>query len=188
MTHEEYKNNLIDIEKPLIKEYEKILKDTNPVCVLEVGSGWGLFSRACMEYSDAKLITIDKGTYHDLKQYTERTKGFESRIKKITADSHEYLKELIKDIAFFDFIFVDGDHTEPGAKQDIKECWQLLDNGGTMMIDDCFHKCNWDKLDTGEFNFGVTIAVWSFLQAHRDEIKSVEIRPVAHGLILIHKK
>jgi hypothetical protein len=39
----------------------------------------------------------------------------------------------------FDLILVDGDHSEPGATQDMKNAWDKLSINGAMVIDDLIH-------------------------------------------------
>jgi predicted O-methyltransferase YrrM len=53
-------------------------------------------------------------------------------------DSHKYLRTLArgKDKLRFNLICVDGDHTLTGARQDLEDCFVLLDVGGILVFDD----------------------------------------------------
>lgn len=52
----------------------------------------------------------------------------------VQANSHELLPELHG--RRFDLIFVDGDHTIPGARRDLTDGWRLLEAGGVLVMDD----------------------------------------------------
>lgn len=192
ITHEEFYNGLQPIEQKLVDFYQNVLEMEKPKEILEVGSGWGIFSRSAIDFTDAKIMTIDKNGGYGLPQFEKHTAGFENRLNKIVEDSHVLLPKMEathKD--FFDFIFVDGDHTQEGAAKDISQSWLLLKSGGMMMIDDVFHKENWRcfKHDIQEFGFGVTIALWGFLQAHESEFDGYPILITrGHGIVLIKKK
>ena len=192
LTKDEFYNGLQEIEKPLVRMYQAILEEAKPKIVLEVGSGWGLFSRSVMDHTDAKEITLDKIAGYGLAQFEKNTDGFQDRIERIVEDSHTLLPRMEVDWKEkFDVIFVDGDHTQDGAAKDLSQAWPLLKPGGTMLVDDVFHKSNWHcfKHEIGEFNFGVTRALWGFIQAKYEEFdEQPGIFPVAHGVVVIRKK
>lgn len=52
-------------------------------------------------------------------------------------------------------------------------------------------KSNWQYFENAEkkmeFNFGVTRALWGFIQANRDSMSGIEIVPVVHGMMKIRK-
>lgn len=191
ITREEFISGLQEIEKDLLVFYERFLKEEKPKIVLEVGSGWGLFSRSVMEWSEAKVITLDKIGGYGLPQFIKHTEGFKDRIERIVEDSHVILPRMEAEWKEkFDVIFVDGDHGQDGAAKDLSQAWPLLKPGGTMMVDDVFHKSNWHcyKHEIGEFNFGVTRALWGFIQAKREEFEfAPKIIAVAHGVVVIKK-
>ena len=45
MTYQEFWDGLEEIEKPLIEVFRDVIQRVDPKIVLEIGSGWGLFSR-----------------------------------------------------------------------------------------------------------------------------------------------
>src|SRR5574337_1993257 len=61
-----------------------------------------------------------------------------TNVTYLDGDSHDLVKTLPKDQPF-DFITVDGDHSQHGAKQDLEECWSLLAVNGLLFFDDVFH-------------------------------------------------
>lgn len=52
-------------------------------------------------------------------------------IRKKSVDAYEDLKDFR-----FDFIYVDGDHTEAGVYLDGMRCWEILLEGGYLLFDD----------------------------------------------------
>lgn len=163
MDWKEFKEDLAWHEKEVADFYKELLEDFLPTRILEVGSGWGIFSRSALEVPDTKIITIDVKTRSRLGQYLSRVKGFEDRIEMICGDSRDILKEMIAKKRKFQFIFVDGDHRLEGAYKDLQNAWDLLDEGGTILLDDLWHDYNWEQLPTGDLHFGVTKALAKFL-------------------------
>lgn len=184
-------NSLLPIEKPIIDFFRNYLDLKRPKSVLEVGSGWGLFTRCVAELTTAEHITVDKTGGYGLKDFLRNTEGFEQRFTRLEEDSHKLLpgKELEWNKKF-DLIYVDGDHTQDGAAKDLRDVWPLLAPGGSILIDDVFHKCNWDPdpANPSGFNFGVARALWGFLQAHSHEFAvPPQIISVGHGLVVIKR-
>ncbi len=54
-------------------------------------------------------------------------------------NSHELLPQLAKNNLTFDLIVVDGDHTERGASEDLRDAFALLAPGGVLIFDDLVH-------------------------------------------------
>lgn len=189
----EFYNSLLEIEKGIVDLYKELLEDLKPQSILEVGSGWGIFTRTCMEFTDVNIITIDKIGGYGPREFAKNTEGFEHRINRIVEDSHVLLPR--KELEWkekFDFIFVDGDHTQGGASKDLSWVWGMLKPGGALMVDDVFHKANWQATpeDPNQaFNFGVTRALWGFIQAHESEMSGrSQISGRGHGIVVCYKK
>lgn len=66
-------------------------------------------------------------------QVLDKTNIFGERCTIIRKCSREFLPTYDKK---FDFIHIDGDHSEEGAYQDIIMCKDLLKTGGTIWMDD----------------------------------------------------
>lgn len=190
MSWDEFKAGLTEIEVPLVDAYLELLKKVDPREVLEIGSGWGIFARTAMEMPNVVLTTIDKIPVSGRPDFNQRTAGFEKRIDRIVGESWSELPRLSENGCKFDFIFVDADHSFTGALDDMRDAWKLLQPGGVLMADDLFHKHNWNadtRTDDG-FNYGTTRAFWEFIKGHTDEIASIKIMPVGHGVGVITKK
>lgn len=98
---------------------------------------------------DCPEVTID--------QLMKRLDGDMDRVVVISGNSHAILPGLRHP---FDFIYVDGDHSEEGAALDIEQAWALLAPGGSMLVDDCDHPNHRHIRDTcgrlaGKWNVGV---------------------------------
>ena len=75
-----YLKSLNEEEILMVNAFKEIFSEVQPERVLEIGSGWGIFSRAVMEYSNANLVTIDKQSLETLGEFKQRIEGFENRI------------------------------------------------------------------------------------------------------------
>ncbi len=53
-----------------------------------------------------------------------------------TGDSHDVLPLMVDSGGTYNLILVDGDHTAKGAAQDLADCWEMLEPGGTLVFDD----------------------------------------------------
>jgi predicted O-methyltransferase YrrM len=154
MTWKKYIEGLGPREKPLADIYRGIAYNCHGP-FLEVGSGWGIFSRAVLEDTNARLTTIDK--LEDRQEFEERTVGFETRIERIIGSSNEVLPKLFSEGRIFGLVMVDGSHLYDDCIFDLKVCWNMLESGGTLLIDDVLHPHNWDS------DYGVAHALWDFL-------------------------
>jgi len=162
---------MTDIERAIIAFYEDQLL-TKLMNILEVGSGWGMFTRVATEYGH-HVTTIDK--IPDPRDFKANTDGMPNITRHIgsSLDIVPKLKEQ------YDFIFIDGDHGYQGCLKDINLCWPLLKDGGTLMIDDIWHVKNWPS------EYGVARAVAEFILKDRKHV--ITIYPVGHGVGIIEK-
>jgi len=154
---------------------ERVL-DAAPKKILEVGVRTGLsicnMLSAYTDYSGIeKIVLMD--VWNDgfaspgivrmnLKAMNIPQNLFDN-IELITADSHEYLREvMIPRGDSFDYILVDGDHSKEGARADLSNAAKLVEPGGVIVFDDITDRgCNlqdvWDdfkEIYSREFMFG----------------------------------
>lgn len=103
--------------------------------------------------------------------------GYEGRLELIVGDSHDVLPSYFMDHPdkFFDLITVDGDHSENGAEQDLRDVLSHLKVGGGLVFDDINHPAHpylmkvWrdviesdPRFDTwcfSELGYGVALAI-----------------------------
>lgn len=157
--------------------------------VLEIGSANGgtLFMIAKTVKPDAKIISLDYGytKFGGLMLLAKRVL-FASflptgKVTLINADSHkdETLLKVIREASKLDLLFIDGDHSYEGVKQDFKMYKPLVNQGGLIAFhdivehtpgSDCNVKKLWDEIkndfdyieiidnhDQGGFGIGVLI-------------------------------
>jgi len=103
-----------DLERGLLLYY--LCKKYNVKNALDVGTA-GFFTAKSMAKAGAKVTTIDiKGEMPDIPY---------ENITFIKGDSKEVLPEFIKQGNKYDIIFIDGDHSYAGVKQDLINAKQL---------------------------------------------------------------
>lgn len=189
MNWEQFKQDITELERGLVETYKDILVEINPTSILEVGSGWGLFGRTALEWTKAKLTTIDKIPGYGREDFNRHTAGLENRIERIIGDSKEVLPKLIAEGRKFDFVFVDADHGMTMPAVDMRNAWNMTP---VLMLDDVFHKENWvvdairgctdeqagKNARQNKFNYGVTQALWGFIRNNKLE---AYIYPVGSG-------
>lgn len=106
-----------------------------------------------------------------------RKAGHRGRLELVSGDSHQTAPAYFEahPEEYFDLITVDGDHTEAGAAQDLREVIPRLKLGGALVFDDISHPAHpyllkvWretiaddDRFTTWEFTdlgYGVALAV-----------------------------
>lgn len=149
----------------------KEIKSRRPKTVVEIGTAQGgtLFLAACCSHPDALLISIDLpygkfgGGYPEWKaEYYKSFARDNQRIELIRADSHsESTFQLLKTILNgrrIDYLFIDGDHTYEGVKQDFERYSTLL--SADAMV--AFHDIVSDKRNNPDH----------FVSRYWDEIKN----------------
>lgn len=175
MNDQDFYNSLTDIEKGIIKFYERaeILAIIDGEQILEIGSGWGLFTRSVLMASKGTHVhTIDK--IPEPRSFAKHTAGFEKRITRYIGDSKDILKKFDDDS--FSVIFIDGDHGYDGFMSDFKHAWRIVRNGGTIFLDDVWHRKNFEN------DYGILKALSELgLQLGF----TIRIYPVAHGIGVI---
>jgi predicted O-methyltransferase YrrM len=101
--------------------------------VLEVGTWAGRYASRLWNECKPKELHVMDLTFERFDRSLFR--GYdESRIYLHEGNSHVEMRALPP--AYFDFVYVDGDHSYPGAKQDITEAVRLTKPGGIIGIND----------------------------------------------------
>jgi hypothetical protein len=86
-------------------------------------------------------------------------------VKLIKSDSSSYLRSIEND--YYDIIYIDGDHSYTGVKNDLSESFYKIKNGGYIMGHD--YEMNMDKAKN-VYNFGVKKAVDDFCMIYNQTI------------------
>jgi cephalosporin hydroxylase len=155
-----------------LKKLAEIAKDSDPDVVVEIGTARGGNFYVLTQVTDADLyISIDLPDGEFGGGYpSERKKLYKSftdaAVELVRADSHKdstkhKLQEILEEYGkeSVDFLFIDGDHTYEGVKQDFKLYQELVSEGSGVI---CFHdivhhpnleNCNvdrfWTEIKTG---------------------------------------
>lgn len=130
-------------------ELAKLIYLKQPKTILEIGTARGgtLFLASQLAHENALIISIDLpdgmygGGYPDWK--IPLYKAFKKKnqtIELIQGDSHTneivtQLKSVLKDKKI-DYLFIDGDHTYDGVKQDFETYTQLLNKNAIVAFHD----------------------------------------------------
>jgi len=136
-------------EKEEIVEVLRLLEKNPPKSVLEIGTANGgtLFLLTRMAADNAKILSVDLpggkfgGGYPAWKEPTYKSFAKKTQtIDLIRANSHD--KETHEKVAAYfkntkiEFMFIDGDHTYEGVKQDFETYKQFLAENAMVMFHD----------------------------------------------------
>ena len=108
------------------------VKSTFPNTKCVAIDNWGLDHlelNSCAKYNGG--IPIERS---EIKQAFLRNNG--ESVELIEADSAVALSKLVNEGRKFDFIYVDGSHIASDVLMDLTLSWLLLNDGGTLAIDD----------------------------------------------------
>jgi predicted O-methyltransferase YrrM len=136
-------------KKKEILEVLKSLKQINPKNILEIGTfnGGTLFLFACIASENAIIMSLDLPTlifdqgFHIWKiPLYESFARKDQKIYLLRADSHKIetflkVKKRIKKKKL-DLLFIDGDHSYEGVKQDFQMYSPLVKKGGLIVFHD----------------------------------------------------
>lgn len=164
------------------REVVRHVKDINKPVVCEIGVFAGRMSRAMLELKpDMRLYLIDPwssshssegyretGDFHaDMSQREhdryyrvarDAVQGFDATIvRKYSADAAEDFPD-----AFFDLVFIDGDHSYEGCRADIINYLPKVKPGGYLSGHD---------YNNFDYNFGVNHAVDEFVTIREKELE-----------------
>jgi predicted O-methyltransferase YrrM len=149
-----------------IRSLFDVVRELKPKIVCEIGTDKGgtLYLWCQASESDALILSLDLPSR---KRYSERRRRLYAQFKKsksqtldfLAGDSHsasseDLVSEKLGDRKI-DFLFIDGDHTYEGVKQDFLTYSKLVRSGGIIAFHDirtvrpgCGVKEFWDELSS----------------------------------------
>jgi predicted O-methyltransferase YrrM len=125
-------------------EFIRVVSDLRPRAICEIGTAWGgtlyVFSRICSP--DAIMASIDKEYQVDIR-FLQRLAQRSQRLHLLEADSHsprtfERLARIFSDTPL-DLLFIDGDHSYEGVRNDFLTYGSLVRQGGIIAFHDVLH-------------------------------------------------
>lgn len=123
---------------------EKVASDLDPFSYLEIGCREGDSLVRVVRNSPLLSVVIvadlwdgnyggtSKGSPDHIVRLLDEV-GYGGFFASLNGRSQETLANLV---ATFDLILVDGDHSEQGAAEDLKNSWRMLRPGGILVFDD----------------------------------------------------
>ena len=159
-----------------IIKFLKLIKKIEPKIILEIGTAMGgtLFLLSRISDFKATLISVDllNGKIGGDKKSTFFRNFAQNRqkIRIIKGDSHKLstfqnIKKILKNRKV-DLLFIDGDHTYSGVKEDFEKYKVLVKNGGLI----CLH----DIVPGPYDNVGGVPDFWREIQENYDTYEIVE--------------
>lgn len=153
---------------------------------LELGVQKGEFSKRLLStWTGKKLFLIDcwekQNNYDDIANVSsqEQIQNYNTTVKNVSEFSKrtKIIKKFSADAAndfednFFDFIYLDGDHSYEGVKKDLEIWYPKLKNGGLFCGHD-FIDGKVQNTETGQYlgDFGVKSAVLEFARNYGYEV------------------
>lgn len=140
----------------LYKHILSVLDKNESINILEIGSYEGCsscyFSDMLLDNENSSLICVDPFDLNDeVTPVDEQTKTiFYSNIEKSSNFGKVKIYETYSDDFYklyngklFDFIYIDGAHTDVQIKKDLENCFNLLKPTGIMWMDD--YNNNWKQ-------------------------------------------
>ncbi|UYP48040.1 hypothetical protein NEF87_004325 [Candidatus Lokiarchaeum ossiferum] len=168
----------LQVRKEILALLQKV-KDIKPKIIVEIGTNKGgtLALYTNVSQSDTKLISLDLpsgqfgGGYPEWKIPLYKSFARENQqIKLIRADSHELESlEILKNELNgqeIDFLFIDGDHTYEGIKQDFEMYSPLVRSKGMIAFHDIVVHENIDEVNVFQF--------WNEIKENYEYIENVE--------------
>ena len=129
-----------------IKPFYHFIRKLKPKIVCEIGTDKGgtLYLWCKASHDKALIVSLDLPSRNN---YTPKRRNFYSNFKKekqdirfVVGDSHkketfDLLKKTLNG-NLIDFLFIDGDHTYEGVKQDFYDYSKLVKKGGYIALHD----------------------------------------------------
>lgn len=149
--------------------------ERKPHSYLEVGTYEGDSLRALLDTCTPERIVIcDKWDgYRQVMNRDHIVALMEGlNVQYLDGDSHVLLPEFgVHNVAAFDLILVDGDHTRDGAWADLVDCWPMVKVGGLLLFDDLLHRFHPHMQDTFD-KFVATLGDTAKASCHYDRERS----------------
>lgn len=106
-----------------------------PRRILEIGSWQGGTMRVWLTQSPEIVVAVDLD--HQREEMYERWRSSATQLEVITGDSlSDEVKERVRRHAPFDWMFIDGDHTEAAVRSDVALALECASPGALLLLHD----------------------------------------------------
>lgn len=141
--------------------FTRIINEKGYKVGIEIGVRHGKYSAWLLEHTSLnKLYSLDMFPYPDMLQLTvHNLSPYPYRSEIIYGRTPE--QSVFFEDNYFDFIYIDANHTYDGVKADLEAWWPKLKDGGMFCGDDYTHLVN-----PGEGKYGVVEAVNEFVEKY----------------------
>ena len=150
--------------RPALQEVKRILGNKKDIVGVEIGVLRGENAREIMsEYSEIKhlyLVDSYKNSYSEYTKALEILRQWENKLVWCIDDSVNASKDFEDN--FFDFVYIDGDHSYDGVKRDIYAYWPKVKKGGAISGHD--YNPRWESMK------GIIKAVDEFVAENKLEL------------------
>jgi len=125
-----------------IKSLAKLVEDEEPDKIMEIGTLWGgtfyLWERYIDSADDVISLDLPGGPVKRRRDQLLRDMTDEKNIQLFRGNSHseDMSRKVKKNVGEVDFLFIDGDHSYEGVKQDFEMYKELVRNGGIIAFHD----------------------------------------------------
>jgi predicted O-methyltransferase YrrM len=129
-----------------ITQLAKAVQAINPKIIVEIGTARGGTSLIWSYLASKRVITCDLNDMTFQRPLFTRfpPPGSECSVTLLTGNSHEasFKARLAKELngEKVDFLFIDGDHTEPGVEADYNDYKEFVHPGGLIAFHDIVEK------------------------------------------------
>lgn len=114
----------------------KLYKERKPKRVLEIGCWDGGTLREWLTQGSPEFVLAIDLEHRNAEAYADWV-GEETELRTVVGDSSEerQVREMLCS-APFDWVFIDGDHTDAGVRADVTNTLKLISPGGLMLLHD----------------------------------------------------
>ncbi len=172
---------------------EDICRQAPPTAYLEIGVSHGDSLRVVLNQCEPKYLTLSDEWGSDSGGQSLGNHGhiiallsdlkYTGKTTYLDGSSHEMLPRHFF-TRFYDLITVDGDHSAEGARQDLRDAYPLLAEGGYLVFDDVapdfFHPYLLDVWDEFRSQF-------RFTEVHRCLVDKHGEHTLSHGVVVGRK-
>ena len=127
-----------------------IYRDRKPERVLEIGSWDGGTIQLWLENAAPGAMVVAVDLHHRNAAAYEQWQRADVEFVTVTGDSHsEEIADAVRAHGPYDWVFVDGDHSDYGVRADVAVTMPLIRAGGVLVLHDITPGVGWASYPPG---------------------------------------